>query len=194
MKTKLITWTEMNIDLECDGEPVLIEQEWGNKGLGGIVFGLCSLGVGLPFGFTIKQIAFGTATGNPVGALIALFFFFAWPLYWGLNQFFLVRRLQIIDTEIQFEMVSLIGTQKYSVKIQDEYDRLESGRTSSISRSEGVAGQTGKYYLRLPHTDRQREVILYENVGQPISPERIEQYVQRFQLPHLDRLQVISKT
>ena len=71
----------MAFDLNCDGEPVLVEREWGNKGLGGIVFGLCALAVLLPVVPIVMQIVNGTGKGNPVGGLIALFVIFSWPLY-----------------------------------------------------------------------------------------------------------------
>ncbi len=185
MKSRKISWIDGNFDMESEGEPILIEQDWGNKGIGGIVFILCLMAVLLPSIPTLIQISKGTAKGNPVGAIIAVVVIFSWPLYCGLNQFFLKRHLIISDRVVKFELISILRKRKYEVNIRD-YGQIEFGKSESQSRTESGPGKTGKYFIQLPHIDRKCAIILYENVGGPLSEDRMKKYSKRLNLPLID--------
>ena len=185
MEIKKISWVEGNFDLNYDDEPVLVEQEWGSKGIGGIVFVLCALAVLLPVVPIVMQIVNGTAKGNPVGGLIALFVIFSWPLYWGFSQFFLKRRFVIGNDVAKFELISLLGTKKYEVKIAD-YGQISFGKSASRRRTDSAPGITGTYFVHLPHEDRKRKIVLYEHVQKLMSEERLQRYSEKWNLPLVD--------
>lgn len=118
-------------------------------------------------------------------ASIALFVIFSWPLYWGFSQFFLKRRFVIADDVAKFELISLLGKKKYEVKIE-EYGQIEFGQSASRRRTDSAPGITGTYFVRLPHKDRKRAIVLYEHVQKLMSKEQMQRYSDKWNLLLVD--------
>ncbi len=183
---KKIAWSETNYDMGFDTGTVTIEQETGNKGFGLIVAVMCGAAILLPVYFTIMQIVNGTASGNPVGAVIAVVLILGWPVYWGIKQFFQRRIITLQADRIDITYISLFNKKKESIKL-DDYENLVSGRTASLSTHsfEGAIGSTGYYYFHLRHPNKRYAFDIYRSVQGPLSDERVLWYCERFHLDHV---------
>ncbi len=161
-----------------------VDQEIGNKGLGTIVAILCGIGICLPSYFTISQMLEGTATGNPVGALIFLLLALGAPLYWGVKQFYLRRKLSLHGDGIKFSFVTPFSTKDEIVPFCDFY-QLSIGKTQSRSTADhdNAIGYTGVYYVRLRSQNKKYSFDLYNAVQNQMAQDRIEKYSRMLSLP-----------
>lgn len=144
MNSVHVRWNDINFDLRLDQYPSLVVEERGNKGVGTIVFICCTIAVFLPSSFTLIKILNGTATGHPIGAIIAVFLILGWPIYWSVNQYFLWRSFILRDKKILFTFARLFQKKKVTVKIE-EYIQIEYGKTRSQSSEGQGVGSIGRY-------------------------------------------------
>lgn len=181
---KKISWSQNNFDLEFDQGVRTVEMEVGNRGLGVIVSVLCTLAVLLPSSFTVKSMIDGTATGNPLGAIITVFLFLGWPIYWGISQFF--KRCTITCNTDSFTMLfhTLLSEKEYEVPFF-EYRRIIVSRTRGRSNLEfsGAIGMTPAYYVLAVHPKRKFSVKLYSSIPGQMEMSRLEKYSRLTKLP-----------
>lgn len=189
MKTTKIFWNDKNFDIGYDQQPVQVDEQLGNKGVGTIVFVLCSLAIIVPSSITLSQIYAGTATGNPVGAIITVILLLGWPTCWGFSQFFKRRLYLIKNGVVKFKLISFLTRKTASIKLS-EYGMIQIGRIPSRARI-GVAiggdiGYTGVYFVRLKHENSKYTIDLYNRVSNQMDHHRLERYSRLFHLPVKD--------
>ena len=179
-----IGWCQKNFDMAFDQNNLSVDQEMGNKGLGGIAAILCCIAICIPSFFTILQMAHGTATGNPFGALVCLFLILGWPLYWGVSQFFLRRIISLRGDSLKFICISPFRIREAIVPFR-EFEAISIGRTRSRSTADNdhSIGYTGVYYVRLIHKDKRYATDLYNAVQKQMNQERIQKYTRMFAVP-----------
>ena len=186
MENLKIAWNELNLDLEWDKNLRPVDQEWGNKGLGMIVFGLCSMGVLLPTIPTVISMVQGTAKGNPIGAIIAVFVILGWPIYWGWKQFFIKRHYQLKDKQIEMVYTAPFKKKHFQIPLR-EYKHIGYGRTASRSSAGVNIGQTPQYYVSLYHPDAIKTIYLYKQVVEPMPEKRMKAYAALLDLPMVNQ-------
>lgn len=185
MKMRKIGWAKGHYDMEFDDGDVMVDELMGNWGLGGIVAVLFGIGYILPVSLTIRQMATGQATGNPLGAIIAATLLMSWPLLWGIRQFFLRRSFYLKDGVMHFNFRGLFRRQRANVAIT-EYERLVYGQTDTQSSADGHIGSTARFFVEAKHPNKKYNIRFYENVAEQMRGERIMRHGELLCLTPVD--------
>ena len=185
MERVRIKWSDRDYDMRFEKGDVLVEEETGVRVPAIIIMVLCGIALVPPLVFTVIQMLSGTASGNPVGAIIAVSLVLGSVILWGVRQFFSYRRFHFQDGAIHFEFAGLFGKKKVIVSMA-EYDQLAYGHNDPVSRNSGGYNCPGFYFLTARHKNPRYRIIFYKDLQEQISQDRIERYSKMLGLPAMD--------